>query len=182
MVKPAEHRPDFVSAEPAPSYGLTAVTLGEVLKDQLDQVAAATNGNRSQIIRQALERYLDQLPALKKQRKEQQQKIRDREFLIVLSRVLRSMRSVLDSFDYRDVLPEDEYYGVLESVRRLEEWLHTRIPDDRPARLKVPALEEELSDFQRGCYRLYRGLGGKQWSEIVHRWRDEYKRERAQCD
>src|SRR5271167_3706239 len=99
MKKPAKHRSDFVSAEPAGSYGLTAVTLGEVLKDQLDQVAGATNGNRSQIIRQALERYFEQLPALQKQRKEQQQKIRDRAFLIVLSRVLRSMHSVLYSFD-----------------------------------------------------------------------------------
>jgi predicted DNA-binding protein len=180
MNKAGEHRPDFVRAEPVASYGLTAVTLGEVLKEQLDKVAGATNGNRSQIIREALERYFEQQPALQKQRKEQQQKIRDRAFLIVLSRVLRSMRSVLDSFDYRDVLPDDEYYGVLESVRRLEEWMHTRIPDDRPARLKVPGLEEELSDFQRGCYRLFRGLGGKQWDEIVHRWQDVYKRERAQ--
>jgi predicted DNA-binding protein len=180
MSKPGKLRPDFVSAEPSGSYGLTAVTLGEVLKDQLDKVAEATNGNRSQIIREALERYFEQLPALRKQRKEQQQKIRDRAFLIVLSRVLRSVRSVLDSFDYRDVLPEDEYETVLESVRRLEDWLHARIPDDRPPRLKVPGLEEELSDFQRGCYRLYRGLGGKQWDEIVNRWQDVYKRERAQ--
>jgi predicted DNA-binding protein len=180
MNKAGEHRPDFVRAEPVASYGLTAVTLGEVLKEQLDKVAGATNGNRSQIIREALERYFEQLPALQKQRKEQQQKVRDRAFLIVLSRVLRSMRSVLDSFDYRDVLPEDEYEGALESVRRLEEWLHARIPDDRPARLKVPALEEELSDFQRGCYRLYRGLGGKRWDEIVHRWQNVYKRERTE--
>jgi predicted DNA-binding protein len=175
-----DRRPDFVRAEPAGSYGLTAVTLGEVLKDQLDKVAGATNGNRSQIIREALEHYFEQLPALQKQRKEQQQKIRDREFLIVLSRVLRSMRSVLDSFDYRDVLPEDEYEGVLGSVRRLEEWLHTHIPDNWPPGLKVPALEEELSDFQRGCYRLYRGLGGKRWDEIVNRWQNVYKRERTE--
>src|SRR5271169_1901671 len=180
MTKATGHRPDFVRTEPAGSYGLTAVTLGEVLKDQLDKVAEATNGNRSQIIREALERYFEQLPALQKQRKEQQQKIRERAFLIVLSRVLRSMRSVLDSFDYRDVLPEDEYEGALESVRRLEDWLHARIPDDRPARLKVPELEEELSDFERGCYRLYRGLGGKQWSEIVHLWQGAYRRERAE--
>jgi predicted DNA-binding protein len=180
MSKSGKLRLDSVSAEPAGSYGLTAVTLGEVLKDQLDKVAGATNGNRSQIIREALERYFEQLPALQKQRKEQQQKIRERAFLIVLSRVLRSMHGVLYCFDYRDVLPEDEYDGVLDSVRRLEEWVHTRIPDDWPPRLKVPVLEAELSDFQRGCYRLYRGLGGKQWDEIVNRWHDVYERERAE--
>src|SRR5208337_5584302 len=170
MTKTGRHQPDSVRAEPAGSYGLTAVTLGEVLKDQLDKVAEATNGNRSQIIREALERYFEQLPALQKQRKEQQQKIRERAFPIVLSRILRSMRSVLDSFDFRDVLPEEEYEGALESLRRLEDWLQTRIPDDRPPRLKVPGLEEELSDFERGCDRLLRGLYGQPWSEIVHRW------------
>jgi predicted DNA-binding protein len=179
MTKAGQHRPDFVRAEPAGSYGLTAVTLGEVLKDQLDKVAEATNGNRSQIIREALERYFEQLPGLQKQRKEQQQKVRERAFLIVLSRILRSIRSVLDSFDFRDVLPEDEYEGALESMHRLEDWLQTRIPDDRPARLKVPELEEELSDFERGCDRLLRGLYSQPWPEIVHRWQNVYKRERA---
>jgi hypothetical protein len=49
MTQPVGHRRDLVRAE-AGSYGLTAVTLGEVLKDQLDKVAEATNGNRSEII------------------------------------------------------------------------------------------------------------------------------------
>ena len=43
-------------------------------------------------------------------------------------------------------------------------WLQTRIPDDRPPRLKVPELEEELSDFERGCDRLLRGLYSQPWS------------------
>jgi hypothetical protein len=179
MKKATEHRPDLVRTEPTSSYGLTAVTLGEVLKDQLDKVAGATTGNRSRIIREALERYFEQLPALQKQRKEQRQKIREREFLIVLSRILRSTRSVLDSFDFRDVLPGDLYNGALESVRRLEDWSNVRIPDDRPTRLKAPELEEELSDFERGCERLLRGLYSEPWSEIVHRWQNVYKRERA---
>lgn len=167
--------------EPAVPYGLTAVTLGELLKDQLNEVVAATaGGNRSKIIREALERYFEQLPELEKQRKDRQQKIRDRAFVIVLGRVLPSIKLLLESFDFGDdVLPYEKYDDVMDTIRRLEEWIDSQMANERLSGLKVPELEDALCDFEHGCLRLWRVLGREQWGNIVDRWRGVYKRENA---
>jgi Arc/MetJ-type ribon-helix-helix transcriptional regulator len=151
-------------------YGLTAVTLGEVLKEQLDEAVAATNGNRSQIIREALERYLDQLPQLEKQRKEREQAIRDRALPIALYRAVEAFRTILGSFDYDGLFPETLYKGVSDSIDELRDWLQTNIPDERPLRLEEAALEGALSDLERSSHRLERSTHGDEWESVVNRW------------
>ena len=162
------------------AYGLTAITLGDVLKGQLDEVARASGGNRSRIIREALERYFDQLPQIQKQRKEQRQRIRELAFLIVLHRVLRSCKAVLESFDYgEDTVPVELQGSLTDLVRQYRDWADSRIPSDWPTRVRVPELEEPLSDFEVACRRLWIAMAGQKWNDIVQRWQEAYKNESA---
>lgn len=156
-------------------YGLTAVTLGEVLKEQLDEAVTATNGNRSQIIREALERYLDQLPELEKQRREREQAIHDRALPIALYRVLDAFRTIFRRFDYDGLFPENLYEGVSASVDELRDWLQTQIPDGRALRPEATALEGALADLERSSHRVDRLTNGHQWENAVNRWSEVRK-------
>lgn len=159
-------------------YGLTAVTLGEVLKDQLDEAVAATKENRSEILRRALERYLENVPEMMKQREELRNKLRDRVFIILLFRIVREFEHVLQSFDYDGAFPDDLFTRAHKAVVNLEEWLRPRIPEGDGSRYQLPrGLEEAVSHFIRGSSLLGRNNHGKEWHQFVESWRREFRLE-----
>jgi predicted transcriptional regulator len=169
------------SEDSVSSYGLTAVTLGEVLKDQLDEAVAATNENRSAIVRQALERYFDELPELRKRRKENRERARDFAFPRVFGRLLDEFNSVLREFAYPHSLPiPARLYSDLQlALDKSRDWLTSQIPDEfdySPPR----ELALALSDIHRGFYRLFREAEGKEWQrEAIERWRKKLESEKG---
>jgi len=144
-------------------WGLTAVTLGEVLKERLDEVATTTKENRSKIIRDALEAYLEQLPHLEEQRQAQQ----DRAFPIALYRLVMACRTALDAFDYDGLVP-DGFDETLELLDKLRESLEAKVSELRPA-LTV-SVEGAVSGVERACHWLRLKAHGTQWEELVNRW------------
>lgn len=154
------------------SYGMTAITLGEDLKKQLDQLAGES-GNRSRVVREALELYFPQVPKFQ----ERYQEIRDNAFMVALYRIVSAFRRVLDRFDY-DCMDGTPYGDACDAIDRLEKWLFERLPKYRLMGLKLeaPRLEEAISDLEAGRSRFWLASSGKEWEELRERW--EHARQR----
>lgn len=161
---------------------LTAVTLGEILKENLDQVVAATGENRSKIIRDALERYLAELPELRKHREELREKVHNRAFLILFSRVLDSFHLLLvRTFGFRDVFPVELERDLLRALDNFRGWLEPHVPKgaDLQRELSQP-VSEALFEIERGSKRMWFSTNDtKWWTDFVDRWRRELKQDKS---
>ena len=167
------------SAETAPSqklpYGLVSITLGDPLRDRLDEVARSSEINRSQIIRDALEKYLAEAPKLEKARKQRREDVRKREFLVALARILASIHGLLEQFD-----SIEQADSIAHDVADLHQWVQGQLPEGlQRSDLKVPAVEDDLDDFERSSRRLWRAFGAHTWTDTVRRWEKVAERERG---
>src|ERR1700751_4425604 len=105
-------------------YGLISITLGDPLRDRLDEIARSSETNRSQIIRDALESYLEKAPDLEKARRHRREEVRKRAYLVALARVLSSIHQLLESFD--NIEQADSLAHEVASIYR---WVMSRLPE-----------------------------------------------------
>jgi predicted transcriptional regulator len=161
---------------------LTAVTLGELLKDDLDRVADATGENRSKIIRDALERYIAELPQLRAHRAEVRATVHDRAFLIVVGRVLAAFDLLLSqTFDFGEVFPVELDTSLRGALGDFRQWLAPRVPEGARLSEEIPeSVAEALFEIERGSRRMWRSPETKWWKESVARWSKQFVREKTE--
>jgi hypothetical protein len=159
--------------EKADIYGLTAVTLGQVLKGKLDQIAGA-NGNRSEILRAAFESYLQQVPKLREEARRRESELRARALPIVFYRILTTFHEMFTrSIDYPNAFPQDLLFRFTKSLSDLETWLEQRIPSpDEEGKLSVPfpEIENALRALEHAEFLLWRADSGRKWTQAAVEW------------
>ncbi len=160
----------FSRSKAAGSYGLTAVTLGDILKGQLDQAAAATGENRSELIRKALEAYFESLPELKAQRAESRERARELQVPFLFKQMLSLFGRMLREFDYRErPVPNDKYNSLANAISSARESLESELPSDLPYQLPAE-INVALSIIRAGFHRFFQEIDGSEWRVAVDGW------------
>src|SRR5579875_1359058 len=145
----------FSRSKAAGSYGLTAVTLGDILKGQLDQAAAATGENRSE---------------LKAQRAESRERARELQVPFLFKQMLSLFGRMLREFDYRErPVPNDKYNSLANAISSARESLESELPSDLPYQLPAE-INVALSIIRAGFHRFFQEIDGSEWRVAVDGW------------